>query len=88
MTAAIPPACCAGVDDGKIRSWFCRVGRAHGGNFACADRGTNRSGIRADADANSHTNSEPLTYADPNAFAQSDTNPHANRRGFQRGLDR
>ena len=47
MTAAIPPACCAGADDGKIHPQYCRLGRACGGDFAFADSGAGHLRIGA-----------------------------------------
>ena len=45
VTAAIPPACCADADDGKIRTVPSRTGRTHGGGDADADGSADTSGV-------------------------------------------
>ena len=59
MTAAIPPACCAGADDGKIRAL--NVGRLCGvcRGFAAADSGADHPGIGAKSRHRIPTNSPP-----------------------------
>jgi hypothetical protein len=77
MTAAIPPACCAGADHGKPHPPLRRIGRADRGHFACAgaDDHIARLGARllrpylsgpdtdadTDADADLHTNLDAVS---------------------------
>ena len=88
MTAAIPPACCAGADDGKIDPQFCRLGRTCGGDFAGADSGVDHSGIGAKRDAIftfadagifiiAHSVAESIAHADPDAKRITKPEPNA-----------
>jgi len=80
MTAAIPPACCAGADGGKIYAQLHRVGRAHGGDFACADSGASGSGSGAKLQSGrvSNTNTYAYAYAYADADADADAVPNSN----------
>ena len=80
MTAAIPPACCAGADDGKIHPQFHSVGRADRGDFAAADSGADRSRIGAKSRRQRHSPSptptsprqpvvQPIAIAQPIALS-------------------
>src|ERR1700738_1136176 len=106
MTAAIPPACWSGADGGKIYAQLHRVGRAHGGDFACADSGASGSGSGAKlqsgrvSNTNNYAYAAPYASASPYPYAHSYTYPNAHtdthavtfadadRRGFQRRIDR
>src|ERR1700730_1064726 len=77
MTAAIPPACCAGADGGKIYAQLHRVGRAHGGDFACADSGASGSGSGAKLQSGRVSNTNTYAYADADADAHADAHAHA-----------
>jgi hypothetical protein len=98
MMAAIPPACCAGADDGKIHSQLCRIGRADRGDFVCADSSANRSGIGADTLAFAESVAKPVAFSVAytltisesvsNADTDADTHADADRFGLQRGINR
>ncbi len=89
MTAAIPPACCAGADHGKPHDQLDRICRADRGDFAFAgadafvirvgpDVLRNRLFPDADTDANADVVRQSVT--DTVTFGQpfTDAEPHAN----------
>ncbi len=84
MTAAIPPACCAGADDGKIQEKLGNSSRTgSGGAFACADRSKYHPVIRTMRWPLPITITITLPDAKPYPHAFTD----ANRREFERRVD-
>jgi hypothetical protein len=81
MTAAIPPACCAVADDGKLGPQLDLFGRDDRGVFADADTGADRSRIRAKsvavAKSVAKSVAQPISIAEP--ISESDTNINTNR---------
>jgi hypothetical protein len=77
MTAAIPPACCAVADDGKLGPQLDLFGRDDRGVFADADTGADRSRIRAKSVAVAKSVAQPISIAEP--ISESDTNINTNR---------
>ena len=93
MTAAIPPACCAGADDGKIYPQFHPVARACRGGFAMLI-----PALTIPASAQTYSPSPTPTHSPspsprlhrPRRPRRADTDAnahsHADRFGFQRGI--
>ena len=89
MTAAIPPACCAGADNGTPPAPPGRIGRACRGGFACADSGADYSGLRAEPVSEfiaisvgehvavSNTDADTFTLSKPDADAFALSKPNA-----------
>ena len=97
MTAAIPPACCAGADDGKTYALLFRLGVPCGGSFAGIDSGDDHSGIGAEPVADAtfakpvafpKSVAQPISIAQPIPLSESnaDSDADANRFEFQRGI--
>ena len=101
MTAAIPPACCAGADDAEPQKGIHRIGRADRGGFAVTDTDAGVACVGASelrsrvlyADADADTDLLAVTYAKPflesgrRGFAEPNSDADDNRCGFQRGID-
>jgi hypothetical protein len=71
MTAAIPPACCAGADDRDIHHTpLDRIGRTHRGDLAYADWDPGASVSGAKLWFGLHA----IAYANLNLYTKPDTN--------------
>ena len=91
VTAATPPACCAGADDVKIRNELPRIGRAHGSGYADPDSGSDKSRRGGAARLRGGLPASATTPSAPSAAASTSTSTSsspANRRGLERGIDR
>ena len=85
MTAAIPPACCAGADHGTPHASLLRIGRADGRGFVVA--GANAYIVRIGAGilrnqllAVAYAERQPITVANADLYTLADTVADINAR--------